>query len=77
MSKIITIPSSIDEINKTKDLVDGFIIGIDNMCVNSNLCIDDLSILRSLKDKEIFINLNKNMHNEDLKVLENILLDLN
>ena len=75
--KILSLPSSIDEINKTKELVDGFIIGIKDMCVNTNFCIDDLSILNDLKDKDIFISLNKNMHNSDLPKVENILLELN
>lgn len=75
--KLITLPSSIDEINKTRNLVDGFIIGIKDMCVNTNFCIDDLSILSSLEGKDIFISLNKNMHNGDLKKVESILLELN
>ena len=75
--KLLTLPSSIDEINKTKELVDGFIIGIKDMCVNTNFCIDDLSILNELKDKDIFICLNKNMHNGDLRRVEELLLELN
>ena len=75
--KILSLPSSIDEINKTKELVDGFIIGVKDMCVNTNFCIDDLSILNDLKDKDIFISLNKNMHNSDLPKVESILLELN
>ena len=75
--KLITLPSSIDEIERTKDLVDGFIIGIKDMCVNTNFCIDDLSILSSLEGKDIFISLNKNMHNGDLSHVESILLELN
>ena len=74
--KLITLPSSIDEIEKTKNLVDGFIVGIKDMCVNTNFCIDDLSILSNLKDKDIFISLNKNMHNKDLDKVESILLEL-
>ena len=75
--KILTLPSSIDEINKTKNLVDGFIIGIKDMCVNTNFCIDDLSILNNLNGMDIFISLNKNMHNGDLSRVEDLLLKLN
>ena len=75
--KLLSLPSSIDEINKTKNLVDGFIIGIKDMCVNTNFCIDNLSILNELTDKDIFISLNKNMHNSDLNHVESILLELN
>lgn len=77
MSKILTIPSNLEEITKTKPLVDGFIIGIKDMCVNMNYCIEDLSILSSLCDKEIFIALNKNLHNNDLERVKELLLELN
>ena len=79
MSKIITIPSTLNEINKTKDLVDGFIIGIEDMSINTNFCIslDNLDILNSIEDKDIFINLNKNMHNGDLQIVKSILINLN
>lgn len=79
MSKIITLPSSLDEINTTKKSVDGFIIGIEDMCVNANFCIsiDELHILKILKDKDIFISLNKNLHNKDLKIIKELLIKLN
>ena len=57
--KILTYPKNIDEINKTKDLVDGFIIGIKDMCVNCNYHIEDLSILNDICDNEVFISINK------------------
>lgn len=79
MSKILTIPNSLDEINKTKDLVDGFIIGIKDMSVNVNcyIDIDELDILNTISDKDIFISLNKNMHNSDIDKVKNILIKLN
>ncbi|MBQ2946380.1 MAG: U32 family peptidase [Bacilli bacterium] len=79
MSKILTIPSNLNEIEKTIDLVDGFIIGIKDMCVNTNFCIDieDLNLLNKIKDKDIFISLNKNMHNKDLEIVKEILIKLN
>ncbi len=79
MSKILTIPSNINEIEKTKTIVDGFIIGIKDMCVNTNFCIDmaELDLLNKLKDKDIFISLNKNMHNKDLETVKEILIKLN
>ena len=79
MSRILTIPSSLNEIKKTIDLVDGFIIGIKDMSVNTNFCIDieELYLLNKLKDKDIFISLNKNMHNKDLEVVKEILIKLN
>ena len=79
MSKILTIPSSLNEIEKTIQLVDGFIIGIKDMCVNTNFCIDieEIDLLNKFKDKDIFISLNKNMHNKDLEIVKEILIKLN
>lgn len=79
MSRILTIPSSMYEIDKTRELVDGYIIGIEDMCVNTNMCIsmDDLSLLNEISDKDIFISMNKNMHNSDLENIKNILIYLN
>lgn len=79
MSKLITRPSNLIEIEKTIELVDGFIIGIKDMCVNTNFCIEiqELDILNKLTNKDIFISLNKNMHNKDLELVKEILLKLN
>ena len=79
MSKILTIPSNLNEIEKTIDLVDGFIIGIKDMCVNTNFCIDieELDLLKKIKDKDIFISINKNIHNKDLEIVKEILIKLN
>ena len=78
MSKILTMPSSLDEIKKTHKLVDGFIIGIKDMSVNVNYYIDinEFDILNDI-DKDIFICLNKNMHNNDLEYVRKILIKLN
>jgi len=79
VSKILTIPSSLNEIEKTIDMVDGFIIGIKNMCVNINYCIsiDELDLLNKINSKDIFISLNKNMHNKDLGLVKELLIKLN
>ena len=74
--KILIYPKNLEEIENTKELVDGFIIGIKDMSVNANMYIDDLSVLKNI-NKDIFISLNKNMHNGDLEKLKNILIDLN
>ena len=78
MSKILTIPSSIEEIKKTIDMVDGFIIGIKDMSINVNYYIDvsDFDLLNHI-DKDVFICLNKNMHNNDLSKVKEILIKLN
>ena len=74
--KILIYQKNIEEIEKTKDLVDGYIIGIKDMSVNANMYIADLNILNNI-DKDIFISMNKNMHNGDLIKLKELLLELN
>jgi len=74
--KLLIYPNNLREIELTKDLVDGFIIGIKDMSVNANMYIGDLSILKGI-NKDIFIMLNKNMHNGDLDKLKEILIELN
>ena len=75
--KKIVIPNSKKQMLDTYDMVDGFIIGINNMSVNTVYNID-ISEISSLDfSKEIFISLNKNMENKDLDKLEKILITLN
>lgn len=70
-------PKDMNEILDTKEIVDGFIIGIKNLSINVNMCIENLELLNDIKDKDIFISLNKNMHNNDLKKIKDILIELN
>ena len=78
MSKVLTIPSTLGEIEKTKDIVDGFIIGIKDMSVNVNYYIDfdNLELLNNI-NKDIFISINKNIHNKDLNRVRDLLVELN
>ena len=73
------IPNSIDEIKKLKSKVNGFILPIKDLAINYNYYVDinELDgILELLSDKEVFISLNKNMHNKDLGNLKEVLLKL-
>lgn len=74
--KILTYPKNIEEIEKTKHLVDGFIIGIKDMSVNANMYIEQLDILKDI-NKDIFICLNKNIHNKELEKVKDLLIELN
>ena len=59
--KLLVMPSSICEIKKTIDLCDAYLIGIKNLSVNNNLCIDisELDdICNVIGNKELFININ-------------------
>jgi len=78
MSKIILILNDITDIDKYSN-VDGFIIPIKGLSINYNtyLSLEEFeSIYNKIKDKEIFISLNKNMNNKDLPILEDILKKL-
>ena len=65
-------PSNLEQVNLN---CDGVIMGIRGLSVNMPIYYE-LNDLKNI-DKEIFVALNKNMFNEDLKYLEQTLLDLN
>lgn len=78
--KLLVMPSSIDEIKGTLDYCDAFLIGINGLSVNNSLSvdIDNLdNIMKIIGDKELFINLNKNISNSDIPELKKIMLELN
>lgn len=72
--KTLVIPSSIEIIDKLK--CDGVIIGIKKLSINLPLYCD-LEDLNKIKNKEIFVTLNKNMHNSDIDLLKETLIKLN
>lgn len=78
--KLLVMPSSIEEIKNTINYCDAYLIGIKGLSVNNNLCIDinELdSICNVIGDKELFINLNKNMTNDDIDNLKSTMNKLN
>ena len=79
MKKVIVIPKDKETIEKTKKISQGYIIGIENLCTTSDFCvnIDTIDILKDLYGKEIFININKNMSDDDLYKVKEYLLLLN
>ena len=81
MSKLILIPNSKDMVYELVDKCDGFILGLKDMSINlpysfSMEEIEELIDYLNSKDKDIFISLNKNMHNKDLGYLEEVLTKL-
>lgn len=80
--KIITKPNTISEIKKTINLVDAFIIGIKDMSINENMYVSleelkEIATLLKTNNKELFISINKNMHNKDIPIIKDIMLKLN
>ena len=80
MKKIIIQPSSKEMIdNYLETNVDGFILPIENLSVNSTcyFTINDVKEIIKKMKKEIYISLNKTMTNKDLDLLEKTLIELN
>ncbi len=78
MSKKIVIPKSLEQIKKIINICDGFIIGLNNLSVNlpcyfSIEDIKNITLLCKENNKEIFISLNKNIHNDQILELTNAL----
>lgn len=78
MSKKIVIPKSLEQIKKIINICDGFIIGLNNLSVNLPCYfnieeIKDIILLCKKTNKEIFVSLNKNIHNDQIKELTNVL----
>ncbi len=72
MKKLI-FPSNMEMLKESIDLIDGFIVGINGLCVNTPLVIDKEELDNLKYDKEIFISLNKNMFNSDIDILKETL----
>jgi collagenase-like PrtC family protease len=56
--------------------VDAYLLGIENLSVNMPIYFTLEEIKNIKSDKEIFISLNKNMHSNDLSLLEETLIEL-
>lgn len=81
MSKKIVILNSIKDITKCEKLCDGFILGIKNLSVNLPNYFSLEEVKENIKllkndNKDLFISLNKNMHNCDLDNLNYTLKEL-
>ena len=80
-TKLMIIPKN-KEFDELINDSDAFLLGIENMSINMPIYfnIDEIGLISEKlykKKKKLFISLNKNMHNKDLKELERILTILN
>lgn len=76
----LIIPNNLKQIIDNIDLIDGVILSLKGFSVNTlyQVSMDELdNLFKILKNKEIFISLNKNIENNELEILEKILLELN
>ena len=72
--KIAEIINNINQASKTKNYVDAYLLPIQDLSINytSAFSIDDIKQIKTL-NKEVFVILNKNIHNDELNKLENTL----
>ena len=80
--KKIFIPTSFNQIKETINYVDAYLIGVKDMSVNlpNYYTIDELKEINAYlkqNNKELFVSVNKNIHNHELNNLKNILTKLN
>lgn len=80
MNKLLVIPSDLEWVKKNNDY-DGVILGIKDLSINLPFYVDIKEIEEIIdyinkSGKEIFISLNKNMHNNDIEFLKDTLLKL-
>lgn len=79
--KILVMPKSINQVNTLINDIDGIIIGLDKLSINMPYYFSYEEIKELIKicndnNKEVFISLNKNMHNSDLDYLKEVLTSL-
>lgn len=79
--KKIVIPTNLNIVNKIINYTDAFLFGIKGLSVNipNSYTIEELlDLIKYLNDnnKEVFISLNKNMHNTDIEYLKNTMIKL-
>ncbi len=67
VAKILLMPNSQKQIEKTIDLVDGYILGIKSLSINASFLVNEI---KKIENKKIFVLLNKNYQNDELKIIE-------
>ena len=80
MSKLLGLVNTL-EIDKTLSYLDGYIFGLKDYSVNflNTYSLNELKkIIKKLKEnnKEIYISINKNLHNKEINTLRKILIEI-
>lgn len=77
--QLVLVPSKKEDINKY-NTIDNFIIGLKEFSINYNFIMDIDQIIElsnQFSNKNFFVAINKNIMNDDLKILEEIMIKLN
>ena len=77
MNKISVIINSINQAKELKEMVDAYLIPLEQLSINyqKTFTIEEIKEIKKLK-KEVFVFINKNIHNNELKKLEEILKEI-
>lgn len=81
MTKMLTTLCKLEDYDKVKNYVDGFILGVKGLSINypNTYSIEELKKwipIMQKDEKEVFLSMNKNMHASDLALLESIMREL-
>jgi U32 family peptidase len=76
--KIIIMPRTKQELSNTSSYIDAYMIGIKDLSINmpAYFSLEDAIDIIKNNNKEVFIVLNKNMHNKDIDLLKEVMLAL-
>lgn len=80
MKKVFVIPSDLSNLgNILKTSIAGVILPLEHLSVNGGIyfTLEDIKSIINLTSKEVCVSLNKIMHDQDLKLLEQTLVSLN
>lgn len=78
--EFIIIPKNIDMIKKLKQEIDGVILGLKNFAVSyeKEYTVEEIGFIKSiLKDKKVFVSINKNILNHEVEACYNQIKELN
>lgn len=76
MTKICSIVRNLEEIKKLENLVDSFIVPIKNFSINYEKYFTLEEVKKIKTKKELFISINRNIHNKELDNLKELLENL-
>ena len=75
--KILIEPINIEHLKKLENKsIDGFIVGIEKFSIFQNLKLNIEQIKNIKTNKELYISINKPIHNNELEEVKNILIEL-
>lgn len=77
MRKVSVIVKSVDEAFNIKDLVDAYMLPLKDLSINyqGTFSLEDIKIIKSI-GKEVFVFINKNIHNDELELLKNMMIEV-